>query len=244
MKHLHFNALSSTNTFLKAHYQTLDHLTWVRADYQTEGRGRSQPSWFGSLDSLMCSVLIKSDLSIDLIFRLPLLAATSLHKVLTNYASQVMIKWPNDLLIDGKKLSGILTESQVSYNEVHAIIIGFGININHTTFDPSIRETATSLHLETKLTYDSMEIYQRLVNQFQEDLESFHKDPQFVIDYCNQYHALKNQSITYIKAQDTYHGTVLSIDPQGHLQVQTDYGIDTLSSGEVTLKKIAQNPNI
>ena len=237
MKHLHFETLSSTNTYLKTHYQTLDHLTWVKTDFQTKGRGRSHRMWYGSLDGLMCSVLIKSELPIDLISRLPLLAATSLHKVLYNYTPELMIKWPNDLLIKGKKLSGILTESQISKNEVHAIIIGFGININQATFDPSISDIATSLHLETKLTYDLMQIYQKLVHQFEQDLELFHKDPQFVIDYCNQHLALKDQMITYVKATGTYQGTVLSIDRQGHLVVQANNDIDTLSSGEVTLKK-------
>src|SRR5690554_1474829 len=100
MKKITFNTIDSTNSYLKRNYQSFDHLTWVISDHQTNGKGRFSNQWFSSNDSLLCSVLLKDDMDINIIKRTPLLAAKSLHKTLLKYHNDVLIKWPNDLYLN------------------------------------------------------------------------------------------------------------------------------------------------
>jgi len=237
MKQLYFKTLDSTNTYLKTYFTDLEHLTWVSTDYQSQGRGRSHKTWFGNHESLMCSVLLKDHLDLKYVSLLPLLAATSLHKVLFNYAPNLLIKWPNDLLIGRRKIAGILLESQLLNQEICAIIIGFGININQISFDQTLDELAISLYQIHLTPYDKTIIYERLIKQFEIDFNHFIKDPSFVSTYCNQYHALKDQEITYLKGNLIHHAKVLSIDLDGQLRIKDEKGIHSLFSGEVTLKK-------
>jgi BirA family transcriptional regulator, biotin operon repressor / biotin---[acetyl-CoA-carboxylase] ligase len=198
---IHLESVDSTNTYLKKNYQKIDHHTWLSADVQTAGKGRVSKTWFGNNDSLMCSLLLKTNLAYDQINLLPLLAAKSVHQVLSKYDLDIKIKWPNDLLIHNKKIAGILVESIIEDNQVSAIIIGFGVNINHQSFIPEIKDIATSLFLKTNQVYDKKIIYQELIKQFEMDYQTYQKNSQFVIDYCNHHHALKNQTIIIYRSR-------------------------------------------
>lgn len=237
MKSLYLDQVDSTNTYLKTHYQKLDHFTWLYTNHQTNGRGRLHKVWYGDKDSLMCSVLLKTDLDKAWINLIPLLAAKSLHLVLYPYHNDIKIKWPNDLLINQLKLSGILVESIIEKDQVLAVVVGFGININQIEFRDEIKDIATSLSILTKQIHDKNIIYEALQKQFYEDFQAFILKQTFVIDYCNKYLAFKDQMITYKDHETLIKAKVIKINQDGYLIVEKDHHKTLLSSGEISICK-------
>lgn len=237
MKRLHFESIDSTNQYIKKNYLSLDHLAWVTATTQKEGRGRSTKIWYGNQDSLLASILIKEELSVDLISIIPLLAAKSLHQVLSKYNQSIEIKWPNDLLIEGKKIAGILVESVIIDNEFNAIIIGFGVNINHRDFPDIIKDYSTSLALKTDQTYDINQILFELNQEFIKSYEIFKKNHLEVIHYCNDHLAYKHKTISYIENNQAFQAKIKYVRNDGNLIVSRDNLNIPLMSGEITLLK-------
>jgi biotin-[acetyl-CoA-carboxylase] ligase BirA-like protein len=151
MKHIHFKEIDSTNSYLKKHYSELDHMTVVSADYQSKGRGQRDHVWYGDKDSLMFSILLKEGINDMDIKEMPFLAAHWLKDALSEYCNDITIKPPNDLMIYGKKVAGILVESIIMGDEVLAVVIGFGINVNQKKLPPELEGIATSLFINTKV---------------------------------------------------------------------------------------------
>lgn len=237
MRTIHFKTIDSTNSYLKKNYKDVNHFTWICSEIQTDGRGRMHKKWFGNQDSLMCSTIIKNDISTASIGLYPLLAVQSLHKVLSKYHKDITIKWPNDLFLNKKKLAGILTESIIESNEVLALVIGFGVNLNQKGFADEIKDIATSLYMNTKQVYDKAFILRQLADQLESDIDQYHLHPLHTIKYCNKHHCLKGLQITFNDNQQSYMGKALDINEHGQLMVRTKDKLFLLNSGEVSLNR-------
>lgn len=237
MKKLYLKEIDSTNRYLKSNYETLEDMTWLHSDIQTHGKGTKDRIWFGNHESLMCSVLLKEKLDIDTIHLIPLLAAQVLHKVLSTYNQHILIKWPNDLLILDKKLSGVLVESIILNNQVLALVVGFGINLNQQCFDDNLKDIATSLKLHTSINYDKKVIFNQLIEQFEKDYLVFRNDSQQTIDYCNRYHALNHQMICFMDDNQKKEAQVIKIHHDGTLLVLMDKKEIALSNKDISIIK-------
>jgi BirA family biotin operon repressor/biotin-[acetyl-CoA-carboxylase] ligase len=123
--------------------------TCVVADEQTAGRGRRDRAWHSSPgDGLYLSILLRPPASSDIPL-ISLLAAVAVSEtLLARGVAGVDIKWPNDVLVNERKLCGILAESMAGAEDVR-VILGIGVNLNHAAFPDELRETATSLRIET-----------------------------------------------------------------------------------------------
>ena len=110
--YLHFDEIDSTNNYLKNSYQLLDNFTFVSADYQSKGKGRNDRVWESIKGSnLMFSILIKDPKLIEVSTILSLVTAVEISRLLESYSiNNVSIKWPNDVLVNDKKICGILLE--------------------------------------------------------------------------------------------------------------------------------------
>lgn len=113
---------------------------WVMADQQTAGRGRRGRPWISPAGNLYCSTLVRSAAGEPPLQQLSFVAAVALHEVLSAYVPAIKLKWPNDLLLAGDKLSGILLETA---NNQTSVVIGFGANLAH--FPLAAERPATSL---------------------------------------------------------------------------------------------------
>jgi BirA family transcriptional regulator, biotin operon repressor / biotin---[acetyl-CoA-carboxylase] ligase len=147
----HFASLGSTNDQLKAMVAAPE-FTCVVADEQTAGRGRRERRWYSAPgDGLYLSILLlpRSDAS----SKLPLtglLAAVAVAETLIEWGvAGVDIKWPNDALVNGRKIGGVLAEAVSAGAESLRLVLGVGVNLNHQSFPPELGETATSLAIET-----------------------------------------------------------------------------------------------
>lgn len=235
MKHIHFKTIDSTHSYLSSHYQEFDQMTLVSTDQQTSGIGRLERIWYGDQDSIMCSLLLKDHLDDMKISLIPLCAAMSVHKVLSTYHQDILIKWPNDLWIHELKLSGILVKSMIESSKVLSVIVSFGININQESFPDDIKDIATSLKKETHETYDKDTIMRHIISQFLRDLDLLRDQPTQIINYCNHYAALSNRVVTFLRDKTSHQGIVKHINDDGHLVVQYQKETIILHSGEVVL---------
>lgn len=127
----HFSSVDSTNkeAMRQATQGAAEGLVVV-AKSQTDGKGRLGRKWHTVSGSLAMTVLLKPNIKAAEVPKMSLLAAVALHEALSQFSPHIGIKWPNDLLVHGKKLSGILTEMRCEGEKVKAVILGLGINIS------------------------------------------------------------------------------------------------------------------
>src|SRR5699024_10767452 len=156
------------------------HGTVIIADEQTEGRGRMNRPWHSTKEQgIWLSILLRPNMLPVLTPQLTLLTATVLADVideLTDVTPQ--IKWPNDILIHGKKMAGILTELQAEQDQIQYLIIGIGMNINQRKADlpEQLQHKATSLRIETGQKWDLTPFTQRLLMEFEKTYTSYMKN--------------------------------------------------------------------
>ncbi|MFU8792782.1 MAG: biotin--[acetyl-CoA-carboxylase] ligase [Acholeplasmataceae bacterium] len=234
MRHIHFKTLDSTNAYLKTHYQDLKHMTLITSDEQKEGYGRKHTPWVSTKDSATFSLLLKKDITLEQASLMPLLAAIAVHKVLYHYDHSLTIKWPNDLLYNQKKLAGILCESITYGQDIKALIIGIGININQKSFKSPLTKDATSLTLMTHHTYVIPMIIKKCVIALKDEIKAFKRGSMAYFEYLNHYNALKAKTVTVLVNQLEITGRVKGITFKGHLEVMTPDGLIELSHGSIT----------
>ena len=237
-KEIHFSTIDSTNLYIKQHYKELDDLTIVSSDYQSAGKGRNDRTWLSqSGDNLLFSLLIKK---IDIVSKggyLSLVAAISVAKILEKRCFDgVFIKWPNDVYLHDKKVAGILLEGQIP----EYVVIGIGLNVNQEQFLGDYRITPTSLYLQKheKVNIDSLK--EELFANFIDNIINIDLRNKEYIDYFNSHNYLLNKTIEYQKDGQSQKGIVLGINDNFSLIIQKDDGIESINSGEVSIKKVAQ----
>jgi BirA family biotin operon repressor/biotin-[acetyl-CoA-carboxylase] ligase len=144
----YFETLDSTNvTAGELAQQNVAEGTVVLANEQTGGKGRMDRSWFSPADLNLYFSLILRPASSRLHY-IPFLAALSVHDTLQTLGVDADVKWPNDVLVGGKKLAGILMRTSTEQNALRYAILGIGINVNIPEFPPDLARTATSIALE------------------------------------------------------------------------------------------------
>ena len=233
MKHIHFKSLDSTNGYLKAHYQDLKHVTLISTDEQKSGYGRKHAPWISTKDSATFSLLIKKDITVEMASLMPLLTSIALHKVLSHYEKDLMIKWPNDILKDHKKLAGILCESITIGQSFNALIIGVGINVNETLFKGPLTKDATSLSLLTHHTYVMPLIIKKCAKAIIHEIKAFKRGSLGYLEYLNHFNALKGKDVSILVGDDLITGHAKAITFKGHLELLTEFGLIEISTGSV-----------
>jgi BirA family transcriptional regulator, biotin operon repressor / biotin---[acetyl-CoA-carboxylase] ligase len=238
MNIIRFETLDSTNTYLKTHYLELPHLSVITAKHQTSGRGRLSRIWQDDGTMALFSILLKSGLDLKKIEMMPLLMAAALHQVLIPYLPDLLIKWPNDLVLRDLKLGGILSESIMEGRNPACLIIGTGINVQTMNFPEELKRTATSLYLETDKLMDIDGLILEILSTFKNTLDAFEQGSFDVIDYCNRFSSLKNRIVHFFSFGLEVTAQVVRIEHDGSLSVLASDGLKLLRSGEVTLSKL------
>jgi len=221
-KILVYNSTSSTNdiAFEYASNRKNDGLV-IFTEEQTAGRGRTGAKWFsGRRDSILCSiVLTKINCSAEL------LSLASAVAVADTIGKQAKIKWPNDIVINGRKIAGILLESRIC-NSHTVYVIGVGINCHQKkdSFPPELQSIATSIDIESKTICDRISLAKRLLTSMEHWLEVAEKDGDEIIGQWQKISTLLNQRITLIFNGDEFTGNCIGIDPEKGLILQLETG--------------------
>ena len=228
---LHFKEIDSTNSYLKNTYRLLDNFTFVSADYQSNGRGREDRVWQSeSGENLMFSFLVKNEELMKQSSILSILTAVEIAKEIEKFdIKDVSIKWPNDVLINGKKVCGILLEGQV----LEYLVVGVGLNVNQKKFPDGLRRPATSMALEFKNEIDVEEMKDRLfrniINRF-----SNLKTNEY-LKYFREHNYLQNKRVRVLINNEPFIGEVVGIDDSFCLQILSHDMLLHIDSGEIEI---------
>ncbi len=225
-KILVYNRTTSTND-IAAEYaknKNNDGLV-ILTEEQTKGRGRSSNKWqSGCADSILCSILLtESTLKAEL---LSLTAAVATAEAIGKPAKHhAKIKWPNDVILNNKKVAGILLESKKFKNHT-AHIIGIGINCHQAknSFPPELKAIATSLRLETGTSTDRISLTKRLLTSVERWLKIAEKNDRKLIEQWQKLSIQLNHRLTVVYDQRRFTGNCVGLDPQKGLIVQLDSG--------------------
>ncbi|PKK93506.1 MAG: biotin--[acetyl-CoA-carboxylase] ligase [Tenericutes bacterium HGW-Tenericutes-6] len=158
---LEFDQLNSTSDFLKENFSYFPHMTFIRANFQTQGRGQFDRTWLSdSKQNILCSILLK-DLKMSSISEVKLWMKESLMSFLENEGLNPRFKEPNDIYIFEQKICGILIETKSTSDHLDYVIVGFGLNVNQHIFHDLY---ATSMSLLKDQDYDIQKLFQRILN--------------------------------------------------------------------------------
>lgn len=232
-----YSALASTNDTAKAVAADAAHGTVIIADHQSAGRGRRGRSFFSPRGcGVYMSVILKENLSADKVGLLTTAAAVAVARAIENLVpAQVYIKWVNDLLINGKKVCGILTEGTPNGNGGYDFaVIGIGVNVCTADFPPEIDAIATSLLRECGEAPERAVLIAAILRELETVLSEM--DTGAFLEESRRRSAVLGKAVTVIRGNETFAATAVAIDHAGALVVETDTGIKTLSSGEVSLR--------
>ncbi len=224
-----FDELDSTNNFVKMNISNLDHGTVVVAKIQTEGRGRRDNIWMSKEGNLYFSIVLKDKINRNSIFKYIVESSLAIIMTLKEYNINAVIKYPNDCLIEGNKVSGVLIESLGS-NKLEYIVVGIGINVNQINFD-NLSSKATSMKKELRTDFNIKDI-----------LSNFIKNYNFVVmsDYSNlfkeylSYSIVINKKISY---QDKEY-EIVNIEKDGIIIIKNKDGELRVAYNEISLKEI------
>ncbi len=175
LREIFLENIDSTNLWAKTNIEELEDRTIVFAGAQTQGRGRLQRKWVDlGKGNLFMSIVLKPDKNYEHYANLTQYLSVTLCKTLEEYGIKPEIKWPNDVLVNGKKIAGILAETSVKGTKFKGLVLGIGVNLNAQEKDFSkIDKKVTSLNLEVGETIDMVEFKNKLVTSFFKDYNQF-----------------------------------------------------------------------
>ena len=228
---LHFKEIDSTNSYLKNTYRLLDNFTFVSADYQSKGKGREDRVWQSeSGENLMFSFLIKNEELMKQSSILSILTAVEIAKEIEMfYIKGVSIKWPNDVLINDKKVCGILLEGQLP----EYLVVGVGLNVNQKRFPNDLRRPATSMALEFKNEIDIEEMKDRLFKNIVNRFSSLKTND--YLKYFREHNYLQNKKVRVLINNEPFIGEVVGIDDNFCLQILSRDMLLHIDSGEIEI---------
>ncbi len=243
-----YQEIDSTNNCLKRlASEGAQEGTVVVANCQTAGRGRLGRNWQSAPEKgIWMSVLLRPQLHPSEVQVLTLAASAAVCKALEPLNIKGLgIKWPNDILVGGKKVCGILTEMSAEAERVSWVVVGIGINVNHLPrdFPAELSDTATSLRIESKndsLINRSI-VASNIINSLEEIyLKYLDQGAEVVIREWKKYNLTLGNKIRLSSYDgESIPGTAYDILPDGRLSVRKDDGtIINVLSGEVSLRQI------
>lgn len=240
-KVFYYDEVGSTNNSAKLlAEQGADHGSLVISDVQTAGKGRRGRSWSSpSGCGIWMTLILRPDFKPSCAPMLTVLAAMAVYDALTGEGVSCKIKWPNDLIINGKKICGILTEMSSELDFINYVVVGMGINVHNNSFPENIQTVATSLALEG-FTVRRSNVIQKIMEAFELYYNRFVKEKSlaFIKEEYNRRLIHLNKEVYIIDPSETRRGISRGIDSQGSLIVEIDGKEKHVMSGEVSVRGI------
>ena len=241
----HFETLDSTNDLAKElAVQGAPEGTVVVAEAQTGGRGRLGREWNSPPGvGLYVSLVLRPMLPPMELPQITLTTAVAVVRAVRRVAGVAPgIKWPNDLLVNGKKLGGILTEMETESDRIRHVVVGLGLNVNNPEFPPELAATATSLTLTAGGTFSRVNLLKAWLEEFEELYGRFLNQgfPEILEEWkCST--VTLGRAVTVRQGPREISGQALDIAPDGALLLRTNTGeIVRVTSGEITPSSCAE----
>ncbi|MGB7581003.1 MAG: biotin--[acetyl-CoA-carboxylase] ligase [Sedimentisphaerales bacterium] len=235
-----YNSTASTND-VAAQYaknKNNDGLV-VLAEEQIKGRGRGGNRWIaGFADSVICSILL-TDCAINAELLSLTIAVAAAEAIGKCTKAEAKIKWPNDIILNNKKVAGILVESKKA-GKCTAYVIGIGINCHQSKqdFPAELRKTATSIDIQTGGQIDRISLIKRLLTSVENSLEIAEQNKKEIIEHWQRLSAQLGQRVALIYNKRKFAGNCIGIDPENGLILQLDTGgIRMFQAAQTTIAK-------
>lgn len=245
-RELHFRqSVESTNNVLKSLANSgAIHGTAVIANEQTKGRGRLGRHWASTADKgIWMSILLRPDIHPNRVQSVTLAAAVAVCRAIEPVLEEKPgIKWPNDILVAGKKVCGILTELSAEAEKVSWVIVGLGLNTHFVPddFPEELRTKATSLiqHLKRGAVLDRARLAAEILNRFEPVYEDFIRNgPESMLREWRERSVTLGKTVELIHGPKTMRALALDVGEDGRLLVRLEDGsIREIFSGEISLR--------
>jgi BirA family biotin operon repressor/biotin-[acetyl-CoA-carboxylase] ligase len=235
---VYMEEVDSTNSFIMGSREYNSNGTVAMAEYQLKGRGRKQRSWVSSKDqALTFSILLNEDINFKNINLLSLGAAVSIAQALENlHQLNVGVKWPNDVLVDGKKIAGILIESTSKGSKLEKIAIGVGLNVNQPNFTGKFNIRPTSIRMELKKPVGRERLLSEILNRFEEMMQDLKINSDKILNDWKSRCNLIGEKIHIVEDDKEKFGIFEDIDQNGFMLLKTKEGIETIQVGDISIK--------
>ncbi len=241
---LYFDTIGPTNTKAKELAEKgYPSGTLVVADKQESGKGRRGRSWVSpSGAGIFMTLMIKPDINPNNASMLTLVAALAVAKAITSVTGEeAMIKWPNDIVVNSKKVCGILTEMNAQFDYINHIVVGIGINVHNESFPEEMSQMASSLMIEAGgKRFHRAQIIAETMSYFEQYYDTFLKtqDLSALVREYDELLVNRNKSVRVLDPKEPFDGKAMGITPKGELIVDTWESRKLVSSGEVSVRGI------
>jgi BirA family biotin operon repressor/biotin-[acetyl-CoA-carboxylase] ligase len=240
----HFYKIGSTNTAaMAAAAEGAPEGSVFLAEEQTAGRGRGAHAWHSERSAgIYCSVVLRPALPPSEVLVLSLAAGLAVRAAIQQIDSRahVDLKWPNDLLIEGKKVCGILTEMNAEATRVRYIVVGIGINVSQAAFPKDLAEQATSLRLATGSEWSRVELAGALLKsldgEYRQLLGQADARRSILRRFSEHSSWIDGKAVRIEENGSALEGITTGLDDRGFLRVRTAQGVQTVLSGTVREK--------
>lgn len=230
--------IDSTNNYCKLNSAQLHDGYVLVADTQSGGRGRNGRSFYSPKQTgIYFTIFLRPKVAIDLALKLTAAAGTAVAEAIEkNYPLKAEIKWVNDVLVNQKKVTGILCEAGFEMNTANLdyMIVGIGINVHPRTFPDDIENIAGSIEDFTNLKVSRNVLLKDVLNIFLDFYRNI--DANSFLKSYRSHSCLIGKGVTVIEASKTYRAKVIDIDQNANLVVEKDGIRSVLSSGEIHIR--------
>lgn len=239
---MYFQTIDSTNNKAKELANISDNGTVIISEEQTSGRGRLGRVWKApKFKGVWMSIILKPDIDPPNVPKITQVGAAAVIKTLNDFNIKAYVKWPNDIILNNKKVCGILTEMSGELNRINYVVMGIGINVNikKEEFSEALRDTATSLICETGNELKRKDLVTKLLNNFEVlyDEFAYKNDISTSIKICRENSILIGKDVKIIKISNEFFGKAIDLSESGELVVQyADGTIENIVSGEISVR--------
>ena len=212
--------------------------TVLLAEKQFKGKGRKDRTWYSAKEqNLTFSILLNNKKYLNehsqlINFGMSLAVALSIENL---FQLRANLKWPNDVLINRKKVAGILLESSSKGNKLEKIVIGVGLNVNQTFFQGNFNVKPTSIKSELNHVVERESLLAEILNNFEEILEKVDSEPEWILNDWRTHCNLIGDKISVTEGDTVKYGIFEDIDDNGYLLLKSDNKIEKIHFGDVSI---------
>lgn len=233
-----FDEIDSTNEQAKKIAKNASDGTIVAANVQTKGKGRRGREFESKKGGMYFSIILKPDVAIEEVPFITQMTACSIYKALSEMGVDTLIKWPNDIILNDKKLCGILCEMSCEIDYLSYVVAGIGINLKKVDFEEEVEKVATSLEQEG-YELDNLGLFWNILKNFDHFYQKYIiHDYDEMLDILRANSYILNKDIEILTSNEIKKARSKDIDEKGFLVVEYENGdIEHINYGEVSVRK-------
>lgn len=235
---IYCDEVDSTNSVLLLSKEFNRDGTVLLAEFQSKGRGRKDRTWVSNAgQNLTFSILLKGEFKEKKVNLINLGSALSVAQSIENlYQLDVELKWPNDVLVNKKKIAGILLESSSRGNKINKVVIGIGINVNQPNFPGKFDIQPTSIRKEFKSIVSREKLLSEVLNNFEDILMQIKNDPNKILNDWRNRCKMIGEKVKIVLDDNIKMGIFDDIDENGFLILKVGDNIEKIHYGDVSLR--------